>query len=189
MDSMRTSLNKFGIGTSFAKDQNYFVSTVENPPNSGRYESIIKVLGDSLAAPIIVLTCFNPRRATLHHIAITRMAISTERRDWNERNATEFMPCALAEELDKLVQIEPNQLESDYCKSLLKVAGLTPSEKPSISHQIFYILGLIFGANLGYRIGLNIDGLLLGLFFGVIGAILTSSLVGWVAIKFHGYKP
>jgi hypothetical protein len=62
-------------------------------------------------------------------------------------------------------------------------------DKPSLIHKIFYISGLIFGADLGYRIGMNYGSFLLSIIFAVIGAIAVSTFVGFIAIKVFGYKP
>ncbi len=61
--------------------------------------------------------------------------------------------------------------------------------KPTLIHKIFYVMGLIFGANLGYRIGMNYENLLLSIIFAVIGAVAVSTFVGFIAIKVFGYKP
>ena len=62
-------------------------------------------------------------------------------------------------------------------------------EKPSLIHKISYILSLIFGADLGYRVGMNYNSFLLSIVLAVIGAIAFSSFVGLIAVKVFGYKP
>lgn len=61
--------------------------------------------------------------------------------------------------------------------------------KPSLIHKIFYIMGLIFGADLGYRIGMNCDSILLSVVLAILGALIVSTFVGFIAIKVFGYKP
>ncbi len=186
---IKTTLNKFGIGSSFVKDQSYFVSTTENPPNSGRYESILKVLGGS-PMPIVDLVSLNPKAATLNHIAITRMAISINRGDWDAKTAKEFSLDSLAEGLNEQIPETSETLDSDCCKKLLEASGINykSSRNPSRLHKFFYVLSIAQGAIFGYKLGIDF-GVLIGLLFAIVGAVALSTLVGFVAIKMFGYKP
>lgn len=117
---MRTTISPYGFGTSFTKDgQEYFVSTAESPPNSRRFETIIKVLGKN-APPFFCITSTNPRMATSTHIALVRMATSLPTQEWSINNTASFTPDILRDELDKQGDIT----DADYCLMLLKMAGL-----------------------------------------------------------------
>ena len=61
--------------------------------------------------------------------------------------------------------------------------------KPSFLHKVFYILAILIGADLGWRIGINLDSTLLSIIFAIIGAVVISSLVGFIAMKIFNYKP
>ena len=187
ISNLRTTLNRFGIGTSFSKDQDYFISTTESPYSPNLYETIIKVVGVNVI-PIVVLLSSNPKDATLNHIAMTRMAISLNKNDWNEIATEDFIPHIIAKELDKSMPSEPYNLKSGYIESLLEMAGLPISDKPSLMHQSFYILGIIFGTILGYRIGIHL-GVISAIIFVIIGGILGSSIVAFIAVKVFGYRP
>lgn len=125
-DDIRTTLNKNGIGTSFTHSNktSYFVSTVENPPDSNQYESLIKV-SHKRVIPIFLITSNNIKDAVINHIATSRMAISNDVKNWNEETAIDFVPLKLVE-LFKSIEIEEKNrgFDTEYCKSMLMSSGL-----------------------------------------------------------------
>ena len=136
---MRTTISPYGFGTSFTKDgQEYFVSTAENPPNSNQFETIIKPLGTALT-PIIRTLLQNPRRATANHIAIVRMALSTDISEWSASHAIDFNHYTLCLELDK-----DDLDDADYCLMLLKMAGLNYSTEESRGSKACFIATACF---------------------------------------------
>lgn len=122
--NLKTTLNSFGIGTSLTKDADYFISTVASPPKSNRYETLIKVFGIR-SGPIFVVVAKNAKDATINHISMARMAISTDRGNWNANLVLEFRPYQLIEMLDsKGSEINSDGLNSPYCQTLLKMSGV-----------------------------------------------------------------
>ena len=121
---MRTTLNNYGIATSISKEVDYLISTVENPSNSGRYETIIKRLG-LREVPIVVVTKMSAKEATCAHISAFRMVYSTNREDWSR----ELLDSFATDELVNLVSestdnSHPNSLQDDFCIMLLELSGL-----------------------------------------------------------------
>ena len=61
--------------------------------------------------------------------------------------------------------------------------------KPSFLHKVFYFLALLIGADAGFILGKKFDGVLLGVLLAIVGAIVLSTLIGYIAINVFGYKP
>lgn len=121
-EHLTTTLNTYGIGSSFTKDHQYFVSTCESPPSSNRYESLIKFLGSN-TVPIVVVVSHQIKGAVRNHIALTRMGISTNRTDWNENSMVEFIPHELINLIES-ANLNSNSFKSEYVDSLLKMSGI-----------------------------------------------------------------
>jgi hypothetical protein len=120
--NLKTSLGPFGIGTSFEKDKAYFISTAESPPSSGRYETLIKFLGQEVI-PIIVIVSTSPKDAVANHIGMARMAISMNRQDWSEEDTKDFIPNDLIK-FNESLNLDSLSLNSNYVDSLLRVSGI-----------------------------------------------------------------
>lgn len=121
-EHLTTTLNPYGIGSSFTKDHQYFVSTCESPPNSNRYESLIKFFGSN-SVPIVVVVSHSVKESVRNHISLTRMGISMNRTDWNPNNMLEFIP----HELINLIEsqnLDSNSFLSEYVDSLLRISGI-----------------------------------------------------------------
>jgi hypothetical protein len=196
-NDIRTTLNPFGIGTSFisGEGRTYFVSTVENPPDSNQFETLIKIAHEKVS-PICLIAASNPKDAVINHIAVARMVISTERSSWNEREAVDFVPVQLVK-LQESIEInsEINSLNSEYCKTLLRMSGLnyaSDSErnagKPSRFHQIAYLSTLLLGGIGGFSLGSEFGGTVLAIISAIFFALVCSTAVGAIAMKF-GYQP
>ncbi len=140
---VKTSLSPHGIGTSFSKDRNYFVSTVESPPNSNRFETLIKFLGGDVV-PICVVVAENSKDAVSNHVAMARMGISTNRSDWNESLVKSFKPTQLIERLDSMGAFyQPETFFCEYCDTLLRMSGLNypPEDKAFSFRKLTKFLG------------------------------------------------
>jgi uncharacterized membrane protein YeaQ/YmgE (transglycosylase-associated protein family) len=61
--------------------------------------------------------------------------------------------------------------------------------RPGKLHQIAYLTALLLGGWLGYRLGNEFSGFVLGIVGAVLGALVCSTLVGFIAMKVFGYKP
>jgi len=128
---IKTSLSPYGIGTSFSKDRDYFVSTAESPPNSNRFETLIKFLGGDVV-PICVVVTENSKDAVSNHVAMVRMGISTNRSDWDEGLVKNFEPTQLIEMLDSEGAFYQSEtFFCEYCDTLLRMSGLNypPEDK------------------------------------------------------------
>ncbi len=130
--NLKTTLSKQGIGTSFERDQVYFVSTVFQKDHPyltspiSKYSSQIKLAGPKyVLEPIVALLAENPKQAMMNHIALARMAISEDRTLWSEKFAEGFLPTHLADSFENIgLSHEPDDFTSPYCQFLLKAAGL-----------------------------------------------------------------
>jgi len=129
-DELKTSISPFGgIGTSFSKDKDYFVSTVESPRKSGRFETLIKPLGGN-AVPICIIVSFNSKEAVSNHIAMARMGITTNRGDWNDVAVKDFVPIQFIDMLNSSgTTYHADTFNCDYCESLLSMSGLNYKKK------------------------------------------------------------
>jgi hypothetical protein len=126
---IKTSLSPYGIGTSFSKERDYFVSTAESPPNSSRFETLIKFLGGDVV-PICIIVAKNSKDAVSNHIAMARMGISSNRSDWNEVVVKDFKPTQLIEMLDTSgTSYQPESFHCEYCDTLLSMSGLNYKKK------------------------------------------------------------
>ncbi len=127
---LKTSISPIGgIGTSFSKDRDYFVSTAESPPNSSRFETLIKFLGGDVV-PICIVVAMNSKDAVSNHISMARMGISTNRSDWNEVAIKDFAPTQLIEMLNSNdTAYQPESIRCEYCETLLSMSGLNYQKK------------------------------------------------------------
>lgn len=143
-----TTLREHNIGTSFTKDSDYFVSTVfqkeMQPSYVYNYSTIIKVAGQTFE-PICVLNADSPKEAMMNHIALTRVAISLDKENWNEVVVKEYLPTGLTELLDKeKASQEPKTFLSEYCQLLMQMSGLNCNKKTnhwSLNKIIWIVIG------------------------------------------------
>jgi hypothetical protein len=186
--SLVTTLRGSSIGSSFTKGDKYFVSTVGDH-SLRRYETIIKVAGIS-GPEISRVISDDPLSAVMTHIAMTRMAISTDRAHWSSAVADSFIPTKIKEFLDKQVQSQDiGSFKDEYPALLLRMSGVgfQPSGKPSAFHLAAYLAALVIGGRYGWQYGYDVGGILLGVVLAAGGAVIGSTLVGLIAHLF-GYS-
>ena len=194
-NELRTTISASGIGTSFIHDdgRTYFVSTVENPAGSARYETLIKIAHEQ-APPICLVDAASPKDAVINHIAVSRMAVSSDRANWSENSAVGFVPVTIINLLESSKsEADPARLDSEYSKTLLSMSGLNYNtgmgrDKPSGLHQIAYLAALILGGIGGFNLGSEYGGTALAIISAIFFAFVCTTAVGVAAMKF-GYRP
>jgi hypothetical protein len=145
MSDFKTTINPHGIGTSLTKDKNYFISTVESPPTSGRYETIVKLSGVNVI-PILVIVSYSIKESVKQHISLSRMVISMNVSDWNVDNVNLFTPKDLIDSLP--INLDSSSINSEYVDTLLRMSGLNygssngNSSTPMVGNVMF-VLGAI----------------------------------------------
>ena len=58
----------------------------------------------------------------------------------------------------------------------------------SIIHMAFYLVALVVGGKYGWLFGYDMGGIIVAIIFGILGAVIASTLVGAIAMLF-GYRP
>ena len=186
-DNIKTTLTFTGINTTFNHfdGRSYLVSTVQTPLGLNQFVTTAKVANSALPS-IFSISANNTKDATINHIAVSRMAISTKMPEWSEDIAIDFVPITLVELMDsEVLLLDEISLRSDYCESILRMSGLNyyggtiESElKDNPNNTYKYFLGLILFAVAGYHFinHRSLKEFLLSLFVLLV-AIITMRLI------------
>lgn len=124
MNNLKTTLSHTGIASSFSNQGNYIISTVKT--RSG-FETVLKIQGQ-FNEFICLIGALNSKGATENHIAMTRMAISSDINDWTKENAFTFLPKAILDGIDKMnLKYDSNNLDCELCEQFLLMSGINYS--------------------------------------------------------------
>ncbi len=124
LKNLKTTLSHTGVASSFSNDGNFIISTVKT--RSG-FETVLKIQGQ-FNEFICLLGSLNSKNAIENHIAMTRMAISSETKDWTKENAFKFSPNVIRDSIEKMsLQYDPTNLNCEFCEQFLLMSGINYS--------------------------------------------------------------
>jgi hypothetical protein len=151
-----TTLADSGIGSSFKitsainhTTKNYFVSTVWHASVS-LFETIVKESAVQVSRYLhLPIVSSDSVEATMNHIALTRMCVTTDPAQWGEKIIDEFRPEKLKELLDSQMELPLNSspLMNEYTHILLSMAGINYPPKRSPARLIIIVCVI---AGIGY---------------------------------------
>lgn len=120
--NLKTTLSHYGVVSSFkCHGVNYIVSTVKD--NVG-YETVLKKEGN-FKDLICSVGAIGSRHGVANHISVTRMAISSEPRDWNKENIGLFYPKIIFQEISKMnLEYDSNNMQCEFCDTFLRMSGI-----------------------------------------------------------------
>ena len=121
MSNLKTTLSYTGIASSFSDNGNYIISTVQT--RSG-FETVLKTQGQ-FSEVICSIGALNSKGAMDNHIAMTRMATSSNSDEWTKKNAFKFSPEEILNGVEKMnLEYESTNLNCEFCKQFLAMSGI-----------------------------------------------------------------
>lgn len=124
MNNLKTTLSHAGVASSFSDNGNYIISTVKT--KSG-FETVLKVQGQ-FNEYICLIGALSSKDATDNHIAMTRMAISSDINEWTKENAFTFSPNVIRENIEKMnLKYDSTNLNCELCEQFLIMSGINYS--------------------------------------------------------------
>ena len=124
MSNLKTTLSYTGIASSFSDDGNYIISTVKT--GSG-FQTVLKTQGQ-FNEVICSIGALNSKGAMDNHIAMTRMAISSDINEWTKENAFKFSPEEILDGVEKMnLEYDSTNLNCEFCIEFLSMSGVNYS--------------------------------------------------------------
>ena len=124
LNNLKTTLSHTGVASSFSDNGNFIISTVKT---SHGFETVLKVQGQ-FNEYICLIRALNSKGAMSNHIAVTRMAISSDINDWTKENAFIFLPKAILDSIEKMnLKYDANNLNCELCEQFLLMSGINYS--------------------------------------------------------------
>ena len=141
MSNLKTTLSYTGIASSFSDDGNYIISTVQT--RSG-FETVLKTQGQ-FNEVICSIGALNSKGAMDNHIAMTRMAISSDINEWTKENAFKFSPEEILDGVEKMnLKYDSTNLNCEFCKQFLSISGINYSNGQETIGQMIKNIGICF---------------------------------------------
>ncbi|CAM8277066.1 hypothetical protein [Candidatus Methylopumilus planktonicus] len=140
MNNLKTTLRHAGVASSFSNQGNYIISTVKT--RSG-FETVLKVQGQ-FNEYICLIGALNSKGAMSNHIAMTRMAISSDINDWTKENAFTFSPKAILDGIEKMnLKYDANNLNCELCEQFLLMSGINYSSSQESFGQMILTCAIV----------------------------------------------
>jgi hypothetical protein len=141
MDNLITTLSRTGIASSFSNNGNYIISTVKT--GSG-FETILKTQGQ-FNSFICLIGALSTKDAMDNHIAMTRMAVSSDSKDWTKENAFQFSPKVIRNGVEKMdLEYDSSNLNCEFCEQFLLMSGINYSSGQETVGQMIKNIAIIF---------------------------------------------
>ncbi len=138
--NLKTTLSHTGVASSFSDNGNYIISTVKT--RSG-FETVLKIQGQ-FKEFICLLGSLNSKSAMDNHIAMTRMAISSESKEWTKENAFKFSPNVIREGVEKMsLRYDPTNLNCEFCEQFLLMSGINYSNGQETLGQMIKNIAIV----------------------------------------------
>jgi len=121
MKNLKTTLSFTGVASSFIKDGNYIISTVKTPAG---FETAFKTVGQ-FKTVICVVRSPTSKFAMDNHIAMTRMATSSNSDEWTKENIDNFSPKTILDYIETLnLHYDSTNLKCEFCNRFLLMSGI-----------------------------------------------------------------
>jgi hypothetical protein len=124
MKNLKTTLSYAGIASSFSDNGNYIISTVKT--RSG-FETVLKTTGQHKTV-ICSIGSTSSKFAMDNHIAMTRMATSSNSDEWTKENIDSFSPKTILDAIEQMnLHYDSTKLDCEFCNQFLAMSGINYS--------------------------------------------------------------
>jgi hypothetical protein len=121
MKNLKTTLSFTGVASSFSDNGNYIISTVKTPAG---FETVFKTVGQYKTV-ICSIGSQSSKFAIDNHIAMTRMATSSNSDEWTKENIDNFSPKTILDYIETLnLHYDSTNLKCEFCNRFLLMSGI-----------------------------------------------------------------
>lgn len=176
METLKTTLSFTGVASSFIKDGNYIISTVKTPAG---FETVFKTVGQYKTV-ICSIGSPSSKFAMDNHIAMTRMATSSNSDEWKKENIASFSPKVILEAVEKMnLDYDSTILDCEFCNQFLAMSGINyskgSSDVPKFLKSAIGLFTITLGIRYGYKFASESE-------FNLFIVILSSITGAFIAI-------